>query len=978
MATIPEVPASQRIAPISGPEKSVPVPTFDQGGIQAESVFTSPFIAGEGQAKIVGAVAEIFNKAADKTAIQDSAKAGYEEQQARIAQGDQDYIGGANPFTLSGKAYQAGANSAYTLRKERDFKTQLAELADKRRDNPFGFQKEAEELKTKLFKDVPSNLTLDLSKVYDDSRNVFELQIAKKVREDQFNQNLLDHQDALYKTVGDIGKTIQTAGTNAEELPELFVKLKTLQEATKENFGLSPKQLREQGEKLRQELYPLWWRYQFESTKFDPKAQAEIEKQLINGTYTGGELGEKFGQYIPGGAAVTLRENNAYLTLWKKYKEENVQTFAYQKYQFQLNEDQKIDDISRGAGFTKDEAGNIKLPAKQPYDVQTAISLGISKDEAIKKQFEKEVAYGSGIYSYDVLTKNYALMGDVLDDIKAREAQARALEDGPTKILNLAIVEKANKEVQKIIKEREDARAKGTAYEEQYILDRLGPVLFPSGLNPSDEKQTDDYRVTMSKHRNLPNALYGLPAVQGRRELTVLTSALTVDDYKNKARDLSDRQGRYATGYIEAGITNSRGTNTEGLYAHQNYIYLHKSGDADAADQLAAAIFQKKDNIATLKSMAGTEDSYGTEIREATDIYNKATSKSMHLTTSYSKSQYDTFTAIYAKMRAAGTDKKEAANIATNFIISTNDNIKLDNGNKVMVPKMVTRSIGENNLQGSEKIRTQLNDALKNPHDYNIIPAVGQTYDDIIKNISNYRFAYNNGNYILLNQRGDVAAELFMKMPSGPKELLISSAVFSPTGKEERIQLIDKEGTWAVASRSNFSSQISDTYTKNFPGKGMGIYKTSGIQDRIIDNYGEEIRVKYLQTQKTKNDRGQDFYPYNDWIVPSMVGNSPSKQETLQGISLKIAESGLTNVDAMWLGRNVPYLDMLLNDDVRFNIIKEYNNQRKGMSASGGTKIQTKNVGATVMSPLQLLTSISRKTVVFDDNMNMIPESTAP
>ena len=90
MATIPEVPASQKITPISGPEKSVPVPTFDQGGIQAESVFTSPFIAGEGQAKIVGAVAEIFNKAADKTAIQDSAKAGYEEQQARFKKQQQE------------------------------------------------------------------------------------------------------------------------------------------------------------------------------------------------------------------------------------------------------------------------------------------------------------------------------------------------------------------------------------------------------------------------------------------------------------------------------------------------------------------------------------------------------------------------------------------------------------------------------------------------------------------------------------------------------------------------------------------------------------------------------------------------------------------------------------------------------------------------------------------------------------------------
>ena len=92
MATIPEVPPEQKIVPIDGGRRQQ-IPTYDNGSVTPENTFTTPFIAGEKTAQLVGNIADQFNKAADKTALEDGAKMGYLEQQRNIEEGNREYSG---------------------------------------------------------------------------------------------------------------------------------------------------------------------------------------------------------------------------------------------------------------------------------------------------------------------------------------------------------------------------------------------------------------------------------------------------------------------------------------------------------------------------------------------------------------------------------------------------------------------------------------------------------------------------------------------------------------------------------------------------------------------------------------------------------------------------------------------------------------------------------------------------------------------
>jgi len=972
MATIPEVPPEQKIVPTSGPAKAVAIPTYEASTITPQDTFTAPFIAGESAGKLVGAVTDVLNKAADKTAIADAQTRGYQEQQDRIAQGDRDYIGGENPFTLSGKAYQAGANASYVLRKEREFKENILDLAEKRKDNMYGFQKEAEELKTKLFKDVPSNLTLDLSKIYDESRNNTELQIATRIRKNEVDANLSEHKDGAYKTVADIGAMIRMGGIDATGLPDAMVKLNTITQGLKENFGLSPKDLRTEVDKQRQELFGVWLKSEFERTKNTPAERTKIKQELQNGTYAFGALGEKYGNFIPGGKEVTLRENATYETIFKKYEEDFVHSLASEKFIFQKNEDQKTDDYSRGVGYNRSEDGTIKIPAGATnYDNVLATGYGVTRDEAVKNQFERAVALEVGMYSFDVTTKNWAKVDEVTDSLKKIEQDARALPEGYEKTRKLAVVEKATKQVDKIIKERQDARAKGPAYEEQYILDKLGPTFFPNGINPTTAETTREYLKVRGTYTNLPNEHYSLPVQHGVKELEALIGARSVAELDTAARDILNRQKEYTSMWLGSGLDGWRGADKSGLASYINYVELKRSGDDAAASQLGAAIFQRKENILSLKKLTGTDDSFSTEMKDATDAFKKQTKNLIDIRTTYGKSQYDSFEDIYLKVRAAGfVDKKEAMQTATDFVLKTNQKIKLENGNEILVPAHVVRNIGDTKFSGENRIKEQLNDAIKYPHNYNIIPATGQTYDDIIKDIKNYHYVYNNGHFVLLNRSGDAAATIFMKQPSGANEILISDGLFAPEGKNNSVVFIDKEHTWEVGKKSNFSSELPDTYTKNFPkSPGAFLGKTSGIQDRLLESYAIDMQKTFDKNPYVRNEKGKSTY--TDWVVPHLVGLDPVKAKTMQAISLKAAEGNFNDIDALWLGRNVPYLNNLINSDTRATVIKEFNDTRKNMLATG-TKVQSKNTGGTVMSPMQLITSIARKPIKFDVDLNEI------
>ena len=148
---------------------------------------------------------------------------------------------------------------------------------------------------------------------FDKQKLNYEVQIAGIQRKQQFDQGIEDIKNSTYREIGKIAGMINSAGMSAEGLTDSFVNVRTNLESLKEHFNLSPKEMREVSEELRKKLFGVYLKHEFEKVKTDPLARQKLKQSLSSGNYTFSEMGEEFGEFIPGGKNVSLRESETFL-----------------------------------------------------------------------------------------------------------------------------------------------------------------------------------------------------------------------------------------------------------------------------------------------------------------------------------------------------------------------------------------------------------------------------------------------------------------------------------------------------------------------------------------------------------------------------------------------------------------------------------------------------------------------------------------
>ena len=936
MATIPEVPPEQKIVPIDGGRRQQ-IPTYDNGSVTPENTFTTPFIAGEKTAQLVGNIADQFNKAADKTALEDGAKMGYLEQQRNIEEGNREYIGGGSAFSISAQAYQKGANVAYMMRKKADYEIGLKELAEKRSNDTNRFNQESNELKKKILSDVPQSLIADISVDFDKNKLNFETQIVGIQRKQQYDQNVDDIKTGMYREIGKISGMLTAGGMQSEGLTDSFVNLQTSLESLREHFNLSPKDMREVSDELRKKLFGVYLKHEFEKVKTDPTARQKLKESLASGTYNFSELGDEYGQFIPGGKNISLREADAYGKIFEHYEKEYVQGLAGQLHIFDKGEKTKDDDALKGRNFSLDENGNLSFTNLE-YDEVTARSLGMPETKIQQNKFDRAVNIAAGKYSHDAIMANITDLPRILEKINLDEQNAYKEKDQYKKSLFLAATQKAKTEVDTIYKERLEHETKGTY--QDYWTEKVGPLYFSAGINLATAEGTQEWVNRFEKNgSNKPYLYSGLPSQQAIVELQTLKSAVTVEQLTSNMQQIIARQKEYASGYIAQGIKSMKGSEKEGDHA---YFMLHEftaSGRTVERDQLAAAIIQRKNNMEALKAKGtlldgGRGDTFTVEMKEARQTFFDTFGKQIDVSTAYGKAMIDSYESIYLKVRSSGiTSSNDAQKIAKSFVKDTQVEIELDNGQKIMLPKSYAE---DKNSSRAGDIQKLLNNVRNNPHEYNVLPAPGQTFDDLVRDKDNYTFVYDNGHFVMKNKKNDLAANVFMKLPSDHKTLIYSDAVIGiDKGNKQQTTFSDVEGTW------RYDSKFSKTLPEN---------------PKNLDSYVRSLQKQFVQDHVGYNEQTKRAsYKYNDWMVAPLIGFGDSKQQIAQAISLKAKENNLNDKDLEWLGQNTTYLSALNSKTVRKAVLdeykKNYDNYRETTS---------KNYAATVMSPLQVIATVTK------------------
>jgi hypothetical protein len=905
---------------------------------------------------LVGTITDSLNKTADQQAEKDATIAGYQAQQQAIKEGKTDYLGGGNAFTISGKAYKQGANLAIINKKKSEFDTALGQLAVKRSNKPDQFNKEAEELKTQLFKTLPSDLQLALDTDFEKSRSNFNTQINVRLTEQQFQQNKLEIIDGIDRNIKKIFNTVGAHGINAEDLPEFFGDIQINLASLKQDFNVAPTEMRAIVNTARQQLFSQYLRTEFDKVKTDPAALNELKQKVKDGTYTFGELGEQYGQFIPGGTEITLAEASAYTAIIEQYEKDFAKNNANLKLDFNSSHNDKVERMADGdKGYTvsyNDQGQPVTTfdPSMRIYDNNLSTLYG--NDATTRAKHERDLIAAS--MSGDLLLQVRFMNESQIEQFGKRtislwQQEADKMPDGAMKSVYLRAIELAEPRMKNIVETRLKDKTTGESMQTFIEYKKVN-----GQADQIDDSNAAGLRPLVKEFQNWSNAPFkasDLPTGLANRVFTDLVDnfSVSMNDGMMKMDQILANYDEFALALISQGIKNRPTTEKTNDFALLQVAFLKKAGRFNEAEQLASIWSQGKEAQTQLPQLMGKNE-YNEAVKTFEQKFrSKYRNKTIPLST-YHDSLYETGRAMFDRnLLAKNYNPGDAIKATFDFLQQTNPEVERGDGNTAVLPLYVTKNqYGEDR---SSLIALKMEEALEYPELSNIVVADGQTIDRVIDYKDEFVFGFDNDRMVL-RQGGDFQIHPTQKLPSDGESLLLTDFTVSIDRKNApKTVFEDIELTWDFKDKTKLSTLMPSTVQETAPAVEFNMFDETDLPDEIDQNlltYEESL-------QKTFSKYNADLKPedkYNDWFDTQLVGNDLKKRTVVQAISMKAAQGDLNHMDLLWLANNTNLGGKrnLNNKKIRDEIIRENNNNYDGFSSRSSL-----NEAATKLSPLQAI-----------------------
>jgi len=968
MATIPETPPAQPTLP--GSKRRVTIPTYGESSASVQGGFAQPYIAGETTARLVGQITETLNTIADKDAEQNAKIKGYQEQQAQIEAGNPEYLGSGNAFSISGRAYQQGASVAMINNKKGEFDKKLSELAIKRQFNSEAFLKEATELKTTIFKNIPANLQAALDEDFEKSKNNFNTQINIQTLQQTFENNKKDVKEGIYRDTAKIFNSISAGGLTSADMPDYFASIARNLNSLKTDYNAGPTELRETVTEIRSNIAGHYLRHEFDNRALQPDGINKLKNEIRTGQYTFGELGEEFGQFIPGGKELTVNEQAAYLTIIEKYEKEYAKENAGQKFIFKTETEGKINDLADGFGgfqASYNEQGRLVVkdnPALMAYDVSKATLLGVPKEDQLEDQLNLKAAHMAGSIVLKAALEDEAVMSDAKNTIKAWKDNLNSISDPTSKALYRKAITYAESRVDDIIKKRLEDKSKGESFNTylQYRAVFGNTEYIDTNTAPGLRKLKTEYE----QWNNSPLNVSELPTDMGQADVIIVKDSLnrSISDGVSALTQLIQNKDEFAIPLLIAGIKSDPKAEKNPDWALANAASLIKQGKIADAEQILTAF---KDNTTLTENLPNImgQERYNDSIKTYEDKFRKEFGQMLIGKASYSKGIYNAGLLLFKKNLEADPNKNasDAAAATINFLTRTNTVTELSNGNKIIYDN--SESSNKYGVDRSGIIKRELDIAFEKPWLSNLVMTDGQTWDRLDSNADKYTYGYDwGGNFILRDKSGDVVAHPLQKYPSDGDTLLASDFIIRVNGSyKPKAVFTDVEKTWGT--KVKLADKLPKLYEEIAPKKDYN------FSDEVGDFTGKEEQklLTYAQAlQKTFSQENAKLPPnekYEDWAVKMVIGQDTVKQTVMQAISQKAAQGDLTDADLLWMVQNVPIANKvnLNNAGTRQYVVRQF----KQNFATVSTRTSSTD-GATRLSPIQaiLATADSYQDVLKD------------
>ena len=970
-------------------KKGLKIPTDIGSTITPKENYTAPTQIGLGIG-IVDAVADYANKVSDKVAVEEAENLGYKQQQKAIKEGKGYFPGGAT-WTLTGAARQKGRDKAVASAAEIDYRKKIRDSAEKYQTDTQSYISDVAEIKSDWLSELPTHLQKELSGGFDKFALLKENQVEAKRLQYEWQENTLKITDDIKENATTFAQSLVAQGEGAfdggsEYMTKINANLKSLEE----QYHLSPLQIREIDNYVRQVIITGWIASQYETmttgmptTTFQDGPVTRTTtlkdlwmKQVESGEWEMGIFGDEFGHLLPGGRKLRGDELGTFTTLVKSLDDKWYKETQNDRNEYISGLERENEIFTSGGGTEYNGALGKSILKFTQIDQEYMRTVLHFTEEEIATQVEKrnDALTIQSYVSQAVFSSNIGTTKIIADINTAKgEINSNTNLDFGTKQHRLRVLDQAEIRVNKEAEARLEHVTKGTLT--SYYLEKS---LVPADLSNADgnRKLMNDVCGTF----NYPSSHCSVDGTQAGIELNSLTGITNAEALVVQAQNIYQRQKEFTGAFLTKALD---GVKDHGAHAIKTVVDLSSTSEGRAAALELSDAFIKKDEykLEAEKRLDATKNktSFNDQLKLR---FENQFGNAVDSTSSFGRSVEGTYKLIvYRHVSNGKMSWKDAIDAGEKFINNTFTRVKPKGLNAFLVPKNVGggdfladgRNVGSKVLE-LEKLAELM---FEKPGDFNIILGNGETYEDYHANKSDYSVVYENGTVVLKNLKGFSATRIFQKLPSSPDTLFYSEQLMvSPSfAKKTNIGFTDSEPTWQFENKtsnwySTFTKKWEPKKTKTIfvePGSRVAAGKHTYEVDKDLDAWALDFMAYFLDTQRSISKEhpvhrtvtaiasgGQG--EYLDSHSRNIIRNDGENAVLVaNAISLAMKEGNIDDKMLQWLSQNAEtnISTKLKNPEVRATMIewwKEQGNEKL-------SKHQTLNDAPTIMTPLQVFFS---------------------
>lgn len=966
MATIPTsgvveptMPGSRR-RDTRVPEQQVATPT-------PQATFTQPYISGATASRLVANVADQANKIADETAMQQALDAGTKDQQGLLEQGKTQYLGKSQPFTLTEKAYAAGAKTAYISKTKGDISTKFAELKAKYQNQPEMWQKSVTDFENTIFKNTPSDIAPLVREEFDKRKRLFDATIATQTISLQHKENIAEVEKGINRDTKEIFEIMgQTGDLDNPLIEDLLVSIDLDIMNLKENGGLSDLEIQEKAETFKNFIGAKYLQTEIDKhlQNNDAASINKIKEEIRAGTYTYGAFGEKYGEILPGGKETTLVEQQNLLTQIDDQLNNYTKNISTTIKNFTKNIEDQSKAVATGSSeyFTaeRDEQGNIIVSYTGPKIDQGLNVIYNGKDKDLAMQIDmqssiiagKELAYAQ-LYDLSQVSARYSRI-DEFNQLAA-ESTSEAEKEIYTQAANKLKVGLDG--LKKDILAGKNVKGKMDRFlKKRNFYNNIDPLNFDNeaGIDEAYKKfqtETGDLMV----YNDYPDETVNLV-------MTNIDQLLATNDVNQIVAGLIQYDNTYGKHSINMVRSHIEDNDKEEYHIVSAAIGLIKAGKTGAAAELINSKQNMERYVAGITGKI-TKEQYNTQLAEFENSFTSSyVSDTSFLTTSWGQEVKAMAMAKWHKLKAETRLNNTQIRQKVNKFIEENTVVTdPDKAEPVRLPLYYAfDDQGRSLLPEIEKAQDEF---YSKPWMYNVV-LQGQTYERFMDYPELFPQKFDYERLVTLDANGNVSAAIKQKRPSDAETLIMSDAVITPNAKYQISSTFgDTEAAWEPAFKNKFFDALPKDY-KELKADRDAMAANQKAVDQPFDYFDisdedinnlityEQGLVQAYSTQTYRDQDGNQRVRYKDWIVPNIVGTDPNDNAVLQAISLKASVGRLEDMDLLTATRNSTLLQKLNfgSEDKRKFIIDQVNNNLETLSRQ-----ITANDAPTRVSPWQMI-----------------------